>query len=215
MSNYGLHILGDDSLDHFAEQIVATETALASISKSSDELYIDSATKTRYNSSQLQTLASAINWPDYFASAIESKSIDWVYVQSADYLGNVQKLLSSGSLGDLKPYFAWHILLTHANQLPIEAVHTMRSVNNNLVEDDSESCLIQTNYVFGDLIGRYFPQANRDKVEFIEQLYTDIRSVLAKNMPKFGWMDRMVIGRAIYKVVKLNSRLRKISEFAP
>jgi predicted metalloendopeptidase len=201
ITKYGIQVLRNDSLEHFAEQVVATETALASISKSPDELYLESISKMQYHSSDLQSLVSAINWPEYFTTAIESKTIDLVYVRSADYLGNLQKLLSAGNLSNLKAYFTWQVLLAHANELPAEALHAMRSVNSNLVQDEADSCLIKTNDVFGNLIGHYFPEASQDQVVFIGQLYDDIRRALAKNIPKFGWMDRMAIGHALHKVI--------------
>ncbi|KAM3580700.1 Endothelin-converting enzyme 2 [Umbelopsis sp. WA50703] len=200
ITKYGIQVLRNDSLEQFAEQVVATETALASISKSPDELYLESISKMQYHSSDLQSLVSAINWPEYFTTAIESKTIDLVYVRSADYLGNLQKLLSAGNLSNLKAYFTFQVLLAHANELPAEALHAMRSVNSNLVQDEADSCLIKTNDVFGNLIGHYFPEASQDQVVFIGQLYDDIRRALAKNIPKFGWMDRMAIGHALHKL---------------
>ncbi|MCX6281175.1 MAG: M13 family metallopeptidase [Bacteroidetes bacterium] len=144
---------------------------------------------------ELQKLAPAINWSNYYKNF--GLQADTVIVQDKNYLKNLGLLFESTPVDVLKTYFRWQVLLTFSNLLPSqfnkESFHFFSTVMFGVKTQRprEERAVMSVNRRLGMPLGKlyvakFFPESSKKKVS---EMIENVRSVYGERIDKLTWMS--------------------------
>ncbi|MEI7663258.1 MAG: M13 family metallopeptidase [Bacteroidota bacterium] len=145
--------------------------------------------------SELQKLAPAINWADYYKSY--GLPADTVIVQDKNYLKNLGLLIKATPVDVLKTYYRWQ-LLTHfssllSDQFNKETFHFFSTIMYGVKEQRprEERATMSVNRRLGMPLGKlfaakYFPESSKKK---ISEMILNVRAVYSERIDKLTWMS--------------------------
>lgn len=194
-----MHVGQGKDLNVWADQLIDIESRLASESDAPEQLYLSKATALSRPIDELHSLVPSIDWTKYFSVAINN-SPDSVSIRTPKYLQKLEEILLVERRAVIHSYLTWHVLLSFANEIPMEARFAIRNINGNLVFEEENLCETQTTSNFGSLISHYFPSVDQQFDESLQLLLHSIKRTFALSLANIGWMDRPTIGYAIRKV---------------
>jgi len=177
------------------QTILDFETKLALIQLKNFEMRDPVKIYNKIPFSELQKLAPAINWADYYKNY--GLHTDTVIVQDKNYLKNLGLLIKATPIEVLKTYFRWQVLLTYSGLLPTqfnkESFHFFSTIMYGVKAQRprEERAIMSVNRRLGMPLGKlyvakYFPESSKKKVvEMIE----NVRSVYRDRIDKLSWMS--------------------------
>lgn len=208
-------LMGDttDTARNNANTILKIETALATASMSQTAQRDPHAIYHMMDRAQLEKIASAFSWPDYF-SAMGQADIQTLNVAMPDFVIAVNKQLQTLSIDDWKIYLRWHLLSSYASYLSqpfvdetFRMTHALIGVEKLLprwkrVLNTEESAL---GFAIGQLyVKRYFsPTAKRDVIEIMRS----IKNVLRDDLKVMPWMTPATRKAALNKLDHMEERV--------
>ena len=175
--------------------ILDFETKLALIQLKNFELRDRVKIYNKIPFTELQKLAPAINWGDFYKNY--GLPTDTVIVQDKNYLKSLGALIKSTPLDVLKTYFSWRLISTYSNLLPgqfnKETFHFFSTIMYGVKEQRprEERAIISVNRSLGMPLGkifaaRYFPESSKKK---ISEMIENVRAVYAERIDKLTWMS--------------------------
>jgi putative endopeptidase len=175
--------------------ILDFETKLALIQLKNYELRDPVKTYNKIPFTELQKLAPGINWNDYYKNW--GLKTDTLIVQDKNYLKNLNLLVSSTPLDEMKTYFRWQLLLTFSNLLPSqfskESFHFFSTVMFGVKEQRrlEERAVLSVNRRLGMPLGKlfvekYFPESSKTKVS---EMIENVRAVYRTRIDQLTWMS--------------------------
>jgi predicted metalloendopeptidase len=194
-----VHVSQGIDLDVWADQLVGIESRLANVSEAPEQLYLSKGTALPRPIDDIHSLVPSMDWTKYFGVAINN-SPEYVSIRTPDYLQRLEEILLVEKRAVIHSYLTWHVLLTFANEIPMEARFAIRNIHGDLVFEEHNLCETQTASLFSSLIGYYFPTVDQQLDEWLQQIFHDIKRTFALSLSRIGWMDRPSIGYAIRKV---------------
>jgi putative endopeptidase len=144
---------------------------------------------------ELKKLAPGINWDDYYKNY--DLQPDTVIVWNLDYLKNLDKLVKTTPLEDLKTYFRWQVLTSYAGLLPAqfnkESFHFYSTImyGVKVQRPREERAIMNANRRLGMPLGKlfvakYFPESSKKKVS---EMIENVRTVYGERIDKLTWMS--------------------------
>lgn len=175
--------------------LLAFETKLALMQLKNFELRDPVKIYNKISFTELQKLAPAINWVDYYKAY--GLKTDTLVVWNKDYLKNLNQLVKETPFETLKTYYRWNVLRNFAGGLPEqftkEAFHFYNTIMYGIKEQRprEERAIMSVNRRLGMPLGKmfaakYFPESSKKKVtEMIE----NVRTVYGERIDKLAWMS--------------------------
>ncbi|KAI8578735.1 hypothetical protein K450DRAFT_245263 [Umbelopsis ramanniana AG] len=203
LSAYGVHVGQGIDLAVWADQLVGIESRLANVSEAPEQLYLSKATALPRPIEDINSLVPSMDWQKYFGVAINN-SPEYVSLGTPEYLQKLEEILLVEKRAVIHSYLTWHVLLTFANEMPMEARFAIRNIHGDIVFEENNLCETQTASLFSSLIGSHFPSVDEQLNELLQSIFHDIKVTFALSLSKIGWMDRPTIGYAIRKLESLN-----------
>jgi putative endopeptidase len=175
--------------------ILAFETKLALIQLKNFELRDPVKIYNKISFTELQKLAPAINWNDYYKNY--GLPTDTVIVQDKNYLKNLGTLITSTPVDVLKTYYKWQLLSHFApllpNQFNKETFHFFNTIMYGIKEQRprEERATMSVNRRLGMPLGKifaakYFPESSKKK---ISEMIENVRTVYKERIDKLTWMS--------------------------
>jgi putative endopeptidase len=175
--------------------LLAFETKLALMQLKNFELRDPVKIYNKISFTELQKLAPAIDWADYYKAY--GLKTDTLVVWNKDYLKNLNQLVKETPFETLKTYYRWNVLRNFAGGLPEqftkEAFHFYNTIMYGIKEQRprEERAIMSVNRRLGMPLGKifaakYFPETSKKKVtEMIE----NVRAVYSDRIDKLTWMS--------------------------
>lgn len=211
-----LQYLGDTETEATiqAKKILAFETRLAE--PRMDKVDRRDARK-RYNPksiSELQNMAPAINWKNYF-EGIGVKKLDTIIVSDVKYINALQNILAENNISDWKAYLRWSLFNGASGTLSndIEQASwefyskTLRGAKKQRPRD--ERALQTLNGTIGEALGKLyvdekFPPEAKEKAE---KMIANVIKAFENRINNLSWMTDETKQKAVEKLLALNVKI--------
>ncbi|HEA29811.1 MAG TPA: M13 family peptidase, partial [Leeuwenhoekiella sp.] len=212
-----LHYLGDDeaSAKKQAERILKLETELAK--PRLDKV----ARRDRRNFNnprsmdQIQQMVPAVDWKTFISDLGITKEVDTLIVTEPAYMKELQKMLKSTSIEDLKTLTRWTTFNNSANYLTTELEKanwdfyekTLNGVQKQ--KPANERALATVDNSVGEAVGKLyvdkkFPAEAKAKAE---KMIANIKDAFKDRIENVEWMTDSTKAKAIEKLNKFNVKI--------
>jgi endothelin-converting enzyme/putative endopeptidase len=190
-----------------AQNVMRIETDLAKASMGVVDRRDPKKLVHKYTRQELETLTPAIDWSAYFA-AVDAPEMPVVNIAVPDFLKQVNSQLVSSPISELKDYVAWHIINTHATQLPSAFVEEnfnffgQTLTGARTLRPRWKRCVASTDSQLGEALGRAFvektfgEQGKRRTLEMV----SDIEREMAADIDSLTWMSAATKKEALQKL---------------
>ncbi|SFZ90592.1 putative endopeptidase [Flaviramulus basaltis] len=211
-----LQYLGDSEADAStqAKQILDFETRLAE--PRMDKVDRRDARK-RYNPrsiSELQNMAPAINWKNYF-EGIGVKKLDTIIVSDVKYINALQNILAENNVSDWKAYLRWSLfngasgtLSNHIEEASWEFYSkTLRGAKKQRPRD--ERALQTLNGTIGEALGKLYVDENfpPEAKAKAEKMIANVIKAFENRINNLSWMTDETKQKAVEKLLALNVKI--------
>ncbi|MDW5289985.1 M13 family metallopeptidase [Formosa sp. PL04] len=204
-----LQFLGDteEVANAQAKQVLAFETSLAEPKMDKVELRDDRKTYNPTSVSDLQKMAPAIDWNEFF-QGIGAKNLDTIIVSQPQYLKALQSILVKNNVSDWKAYLRWSALNSAAGMLSDELDYANWEFYNKTLRGDikqrprDERALQTINWTVGEALGKLYvdkkfpPEAKAKAEEMIKNVILAFENRIAV----LPWMSEDTRQKAIEKL---------------
>lgn len=196
-----------------AKSILGTETTLAKAMLTKEERRNPEKTYNPMSIMELNKLVPAVNWADYI-TGLGAKT-DRVIVSQPEYMKQVQTLLSSNDIDQIKDYLRWVVLNDAAGSLTEEMNEANFDFYGRYLRDLQEQkplkerVLKMTNGVLTEALGQvyvaeYFPpEAKQSAVDMVE----NIRRAYKQRITNLDWMSDETKEKAITKLMGMTVKI--------
>ncbi|XP_021102732.1 endothelin-converting enzyme-like 1 isoform X2 [Heterocephalus glaber] len=195
-----LSLLGADSVQQKAQEILQLERRLANITVSEyNDLGPDvSAMYNKVTLGQLQKITPYLRWKWLLDQIFQEdfSEDEEVVLLATDYMQQVSQLIRSTPHRILHNYLVWRVVVVLSEHLspPFrEALHELarEMEGSDKPQELARVCLGQANRHFGMALGalfvhEHFSAASKAKVQ---QLVEDIKYILGQRLEELDWMD--------------------------
>ncbi|KAG0233984.1 hypothetical protein BGW42_006965 [Actinomortierella wolfii] len=199
-----------------AQEVVAFETQLASISTPADERYIVFKLFNPRTIEQLDQMSPIFDWKALLEGSLEndSQNNQNITIYSPAYQERLGKLLAETSPATLQTYFAWKIIKARGTWLsakyraPLESLNALASGTDPSTPPQRwKSCVTSITAVMGPLIGYFYVGlefSEADRLSMIE-IIDSLRDSFKTNLPKLDWLDNQTLANAVRKLDAIES----------
>lgn len=202
-------IMGYDSIRAAAAatNLMKLETALAQVSRKSEDTRDPIKNYNKINTAQLEAMTPGWNWADFW-TGLHFNRPDTVIVRQPEFLTSWNKFLKSYPMEDWKNYLKFHLVSplgyymddkTYLEHFDFYA-RTLRGIEEP--KPRWKRVTDQTNRSLGELIGQvyvqeYLPKGTKEKLTEIGEA---IRSVYAERIKTLDWMSPATKEKALAKL---------------
>ena len=197
-----------------AQQIMKLETQLATKSRKLEELRDPNSNYHKMTLAQLSKLAPSIDWQSYFTT-MGVKTVDSLIVGQPEFFVQLNSLLKTTPIADLKAYMKWNYITSLAEQLSKSFVDEMfhfhgKVLSGSLTQRERwKEVLDAEESSMGDLLGqlyvsKYFSPKTKKRYEL---LVDNIMAVYKERIEKLDWMSAATKTKAIEKLSKVNKKV--------
>jgi putative endopeptidase len=198
-----------------AEMILAMETKLAKPQLDK----VQSRDMRNYNNpkslKELQAMAPAINWEKYIKDLGVEKSLDTVMVMEPKYMTEMNALLKSASIEDLKTMVRWSTLNNAASMLTTKMEKTnwdfySKTLNGAIKQQPADERALETvSNTVGEAIGKVyvdakFPPEAKAKAE---KMIKNVIKAYQVRIKALDWMTAETKDKAIEKLDKFTVKI--------
>jgi putative endopeptidase len=208
-------LLGDEPTKAAAaaQTVLTIQTKLAMVSKTPVELRDPNASYNKHSLQQLKELTPDLAWDVYFAERGVPKIAELNVAQPA-FFKELNSLMASVSLDDLKTLLRWHLVNANASRLSAKFDQEKFSFSR-LLSGQTEQlprvkrCVTLTDSYLGEALGQEYvrraftPQSKARMKEMVNNLLAAFRTRLLK----LDWMSEDTRRQAL---VKLDAIVQKI-----
>jgi len=198
-----------------AEMILEVETRLA-------EPQLDKAQQrniSNFNNprtlEQLSEITPAVNWSKFIKDIGVEKEIDTVYVLELKYMDELQKVLTSTPIEDIKTMMKWSTLNNAANLLTTELEKanwdfyskTLRGTETQRPREDT--AMDHVTGRVGEAIGKLYVDAKfpPEAKEKAENMIANVITAFKARIDKLDWMSADTKAKAIEKLDKFTVKI--------
>ncbi|KAI9282835.1 hypothetical protein BC943DRAFT_362365 [Umbelopsis sp. AD052] len=193
------------------DSLVKFETALASISNSSDEMRDPVA---NYNPMSIKNLTSTVPNIDWqlMVSKLQASTVpvETIIVQSPQYLANLGKLIAETDVMTVRYHFINALIFTLIDTLStsIRAPNVKFSAildGTKVIPPRWETCMRDVGNVLGQLVGRYYAitKFGTEAQSFSDAFLHTIRDSLEQRLKALDFLDDVTRQRALDKLHKI------------
>lgn len=212
-----LQYIGEDeaSAKSEAEQILKIETQLAESMLTKVERRDARKMNNPMSVKELQALTPAIDWKKMFSDIGLKQEVDTVIVLQPEYMKELQNVIASSSIEDLKTLVKWATLNSAAGSLTTEMEHADWKFYNNYLNGTpkpkpaDERALATVDRAMGEAIGQVYvdekfpPEAKEKAVEMID----NIKDAFKDRINGLAWMTDSTKAKAIDKLNKFTVKI--------
>jgi endothelin-converting enzyme/putative endopeptidase len=197
-----------------AAAVMRIETALANASLNVVDRRDPYKVYHRTTPASLRTLVPSIDWDDYFA-ALDGKPGEWLNVSEPKAFEQVEALLKTESLADIKTYLRWTLVSNRADYLSRAFVDehfafyraTLRGVKEQ--QPRWKKCVSWVDRDLGEALGkefvdREFPPENKAKAIAMTNL---VVAAMATRIQDLDWMSDETKKQALDKLGKVRNKV--------
>ncbi len=200
--------------DAKAKAVLAIETSLAKASLDRTARRNPRLLHNRMTDAQFEALAPAFNFKRYFADR-HSPVFDSLNVSVPDFFKNLNTLIDTSSLDDLKSYLTWHLLNSSATELSKPFVDEdfdfyQRYLNGTKeLQPRWKRCVQLTDRSLGDAVGlkfveKAFPAESKERTR---QLVALIEKEMAADIDSLTWMSAATKEQALVKLKGVTNKI--------
>ena len=212
-----LRYLGDDEekAKKASETILALETKLAEPRLDK----VQSRDARNFNNprsvQQLQEMTSAINWKKFLADMGVEKALDTVMVMQPKYMAELQKVMTTTPLEDLKTIMRWSSLNQAAGSLSTEIEKAnwdfyAKTLNGAKQQRPAEERALGTvNGSVGEAVGKLYVDAKfpPEAKEKAEKMIANVIKAFQNRIEVLDWMSEDTKTKAIEKLDKFTVKI--------
>ncbi|XP_070561259.1 endothelin-converting enzyme 2-like [Ptychodera flava] len=195
-------------IDQFIEDAITFQRSLAAITSAHGKPPNIYDRYTRLNITQLQALAPAINWFQFFTEMFPNiTSSTEVVVRVPNYMANLSKIVQSTPKRVLNNYMVWHVAQEYMKYMSI----SFRSVQERFIQAIHgttqrdvawRECVKLADEFLGMAFGalfvkKKFPAQSKRQVEY---LIAEIKEAFREQLDAQDWMDEITKDAAREKV---------------
>lgn len=189
-----------------ADKVMAIETLLAKATLTKEESRDPSRMYNKKSVQQLQSLADAINWNNYFDGL--GVHIDSVIVTEPEFIKACQKIFESQRWNEIQAYLKWTVVNDAAPFLNNAFVAESFEFNSKYLRGTEKlrprwkRVLAVTDGLMGEAIGQLYvdkafpPEAKKKAMEMVE----NIKLALADRIKQLNWMTDSTKQMALNKL---------------
>jgi putative endopeptidase len=196
-----------DKANMAANKFLQLETAIAKISRKSEDTRDPLKNYNKITFQELTKLCPNVNWNLFFTN-VGLKNIDSVIVGQPEFLSSLHKLLKSVPMEDWKNYLKYHHFKNLAAYLDDKTFNESFSFYSTTLRGVPEAkprwkrVVNQTNGTLGELIGQvyvneYLPKGTKDK---LHEIGNSIKTVYAERINSLDWMSQETKTKALKKL---------------
>lgn len=190
-----------------AAVIIDIETQLAKSSMTKVELRNIPALYNKMSLSQVNEISPVFDWKQYF-EALGVTTLDTVIVAQPEFFKEINKIVSSRSLNDMKIYLQWHVansMSPYLNHDFVQASFQFYSTVLSGVEKMRprwKRIISNTNSAIGEALGKLYvaeafpPEAKESANEMVE----NIRLAFRDRIAQLDWMSDSTKAEALKKL---------------
>lgn len=208
--------LGDDEklAKEEAEKIMKLETEIAKVSFTRKELRDPHGNYNKMNIEDLQKLAPAISWKNYFKNLGLEQTGD-IIVKQKPFIKGISGIFQNTSVDDWKIYLRWNLINNYAGYLNEEiskqnfAFYGTTLTGAKKQHERWKRVLGVTSASLGELVGqlyvkKYFPKEAKDKML---DLVGNLKKSLHERISNLSWMGEETKAKALEKLDKMNVKV--------
>ena len=200
--------------DSKAKAVLAVEISLATASLDRTLRRNPHLLHNRMTLAQLEALAPSFNFKRYFTDR-HAPTFESLNVSVPDFFKNLNTLIGSSSLDDLKSYLMWHYVNNYASELSKPFVDAdfdfyQRYLNGTKeLQPRWKRCVQLTDRSLGDAVGqRYvekaFPAQSKERTR---QLVAIIEKEMAADIDSLTWMTAATKQQALVKLKGVTNKI--------
>lgn len=203
-----------EASDH-AATILRIETALARVSKPSEDLNDSEANYHKMTPAELEALMPGWKWSDYFNGLGLKAPPAFVIIGQPDFFTAAAKVIAAEPLDALQTYLRWHAITTAAPSLHHAADAEDFSFFGKVLRGVKEQmpmwkrAIGGADHMVGDALGQlyaehYFPPEARARME---EMVANLKSVYRERIRHAGWMGDTTRAKALEKLERFTAKL--------
>jgi endothelin-converting enzyme/putative endopeptidase len=193
-----LQLAGDDpaTAAKGADAVLAIETRLANVTLDAARRRDPNALRHSATLEALQTLTPAFNWRRYLRAA-GAPPFATINLSEPEFLAEMERLITSVPLDDLKSYLRWHLVHGSSSRLAAPFREETFDFFNRTLTGQQErqprwrECIADTDRQLGEALGKAFveevfsPQARSDMLVMVQ----DIKLAMRRDITDADWMS--------------------------
>jgi putative endopeptidase len=209
VATFGLLGMKDAAAKAAADDVIATETQLATISLTRVQRRDPQATYNKIDREGVAKSAPDFGWDAYF-KALGHPEIKDISVESTAYLEGMSKLLKDVKPAAWQAYLTYHVIADYSMTLGKKWQDNMFALRQALtgqkeIEVRWKRCVRATDGALGELVAQpYIAEAfSGDSKASAETMIHAVQSAFADNLKTLSWMDDKTRTRAAEKLSKM------------
>ena len=200
--------------DAKAKAILAIETSLAKASLDRTARRNPHLLHNRMSTADLEALVPSFDFKRYFADR-QAPAFSSLNVSVPDFFKNLNTLIDSTSLDDLKSYLTWHYVNTYSTELSAPFVdedfdfyqHYLNGTEK--LQPRWKRCVQLTDRSLGDAVGqkyvqKAFPAQSKERTR---QLVALIEREMAADIDSLTWMSAATKQQALIKLKAVTNKI--------
>lgn len=209
-----LELKGEEDVENSASKIYDIEKKLAERSMTRVERRDPEKTYNKFQITELNQLASSINWGVYFET-LGIKDIDDIVVSQPDFIKASNEFLNSISISDWKLYFKWRVLDAYAGDLSSDFENQnfdfyARTLSGRKeMKPRWERALNKVNGSIGQLLGKAFVKRHfsEESKAVVSRMVENLRAAFKERIQQLDWMSDETKLKAIEKLEAFNYKI--------
>lgn len=211
-----LSLMGNDTAaaKTKAAAIIAIETKLAQSSRKLEDLREPYKNYNKMAISQLKTVSPTIDWTSTLAQ-MGVKSVDSVIVGQPEFYKQLDKVISTENLQNLKDYMAFHMVRSMAGYLSKPFVDANFDFYSKLIRGAQaqkprwKRALSAEEGAMGEALGQLFAKEyfNEKAKKRYEDMVENVRNAYKARMEKLDWMTDSTKKKALAKLATITKKV--------
>jgi len=197
-----------------ADQVVAVETQLATISMDEVSRRDPSKIHAKTPLAKFETIAPSFDWKGYFA-ALGAPKVAQLDVNSMQFFQGLDKVLTSTPLAAWKAYLRWQVIHGRATMLSSAfdnenfAFYGTRLSGQKEQKPRWKRCVRVADGVMGEALGRdYVKQAfNGDAKDATLKMVGEIEEAMKDDISGVAWMSPQTQQKALDKLAEVTNKI--------
>jgi putative endopeptidase len=197
-----------------AAAVIAIETKLAQSSRKLEALRDPYANYNKMAIGQLKTLSPNIDWPVYLQQ-MGVKGVDSVIIGQPEFYKQLDKVVYTENLQNLKDYMAFHLVRTFAPYLSNAFVQANFDFYSKMIRGAQEMrprwkrVLDSEEDAMGEALGQLFAKEyfNEKAKKRYEDMVENVRTAYRARMEKLDWMTDSTRKKALHKLSTITKKV--------
>lgn len=163
---------------------------------------------------QFAALTPSFRWEDY-ARALKTRRVESVNVSNPDFFKAFDKMYSTTSLDDIKPYLAWHMIALAASTLPQGFVEENFAFYGRTLTGAKElrprwkRCIDAVDSDLAEALGQKYVEQTfgADAKKRMAEMIANLTEALRKDIGSLDWMTEATKKKALEKLTAIQNKV--------